>query len=402
MRISTAQIYALGSDAIGRTQSALFDTQQRIASGRRMLVPSDDPIASAQAIVTAQAKSRMERFGANIATATETLSLEESILGDVTDALTEIRTLAVRAGSGSLADADRASLATELEGRLVQLVGLANSMGADGSYLFSGFQLHTPPFTKVSGSYVYNGDQGQRELPVADGRDIPISDGGQDLFAAVKTGNGIFAARAAATNAGSGLIDTGSVINPAALSGHTYRLQFAVAAGVTTYDVLDVTTATTVSAGNAYTAGSAITVSGMQVTVSGAPATGDQFTLAPGGRQSVFATVQNLIATLRIPGGTTAGRTAIANGVSVALQDLTHAQDAVLTTRASLGARLQELDTLASGNDERSLQYNTTLSQLQDLDYNQALSDFSRQQLALEAAQKSFLQVSGLSLFSFM
>jgi flagellar hook-associated protein 3 FlgL len=402
MRISTAQIYALGSDAIGRAQSALFETQQKIASGQRMLTPSDDPVASAQAIVTTQAKSRVERYGANVTTATETLSLEESVLGDVTDALTEIRTLAVRAGSGSLADADRASLATELEGRLAQLVALANSTGADGSYLFSGFQLHTPPFAKVSGSYIYNGDQGQRELPVADGRDMPISDSGQDLFAAVKTGNGVFAARAAAINAGSGLIDTGSVTNPAALSGHTYRLQFAVAAGVTTYDVLDVTAATTVSAGNAYAPGSAITVAGMQVTVSGAPATGDQFTLAPAGRQSVFATVQNLIATLRTPGGTTAGRTAITNGISVALQDLTHGQDAVLTTRASLGARLQELDSLASSNDERSLQYDATLSQLQDLDYNQALSDFSRQQLALEAAQKSFLQVSGLSLFSMM
>ena len=402
MRISTAQIYALGSDAIGRAQSSLFATQQRVASGQRMLTPSDDPVGSAQAVVTAQAKSRIERFGANIMTATEGLSLEESILGDVTDVLTEIRTLAVSGGSGSLSDADRANLATALEGRLAQLVGYANTRGADGSYLFSGFQLDAEPFAKVNGSYVYNGDQGQRELAVADGRDIPVSDSGHALFAAVPTGNGSFAATAAATNAGGGLVDAGSVVNPAALTGHTYRLQFAVASGVTTFDVIDVTTATTLSTGNAYADGGAITVAGMQVTVSGAPVTGDRFTLAPAGRQSAFTTVQNLVAALRTPGATTAGRTAIANGVGVALQNLSNAADAVLTTRAEIGSRLQELDALAAGNDAQLLQYDATLSRLQDLDYNKALSDFARQQLALEAAQKSFLQLSGLSLFDYL
>jgi flagellar hook-associated protein 3 FlgL len=79
------------------------------------------------------------------------------------------------------------------------------------------------------------------------------------------------------------------------------------------------------------------------------------------------------------------------------------------TRRASEGAetsawwaRLAELESLSSGNDARSLQYDAQLSQLQDLDYNRAMSDFARQQLALEAAQKSFLSVSGLSLFKYL
>jgi flagellar hook-associated protein 3 FlgL len=67
-----------------------------------------------------------------------------------------------------------------------------------------------------------------------------------------------------------------------------------------------------------------------------------------------------------------------------------------------MGAGLRELETLAAGNEGQQLLHDQTLSRLQDLDYNAALSDFARQQLALEAAQKSFMQVVGLSLFDYL
>jgi flagellar hook-associated protein 3 FlgL len=140
----------------------------------------------------------------------------------------------------------------------------------------------------------------------------------------------------------------------------------------------------------------------MQVGIAGTPAAGDAFTLEPAPRQSVFATVQDLVATLRAPATTTGEKTKLANGIGAALQNLTQAQEAVLTARAGLGARMRELDSLSSANDARLLQYESTLSRLSDLDYSKALSDFARQQLALEASQKSFLQVSGLSLFSYL
>ena len=61
-----------------------------------------------------------------------------------------------------------------------------------------------------------------------------------------------------------------------------------------------------------------------------------------------------------------------------------------------------ELDSAGGANEDRGLQYAQSLSQLQDLDYSRALSDFSRQQLALDAAQKSFVKISGLSLFNYL
>jgi flagellar hook-associated protein 3 FlgL len=404
MRIATSQVYSLGADAISRAQTELFATQQRIASGQRMLNPADDPVGSAQAIVTAQSKNRVERFASNITTANEQLSFTESILGDVTDALTDLRTLAVSAGGGALSDADRASIATEIEGRLKSLVGLANSKAADGTYLFSGFKVDAQPFALVAGTYTYMGDQGQRELAVSDGRDMAVTENGSALFDAVVTGNGSFVTSAAAGNAGSGTIDVGSVYDTSRLTGHDYQLQFSVLAGSTTFNVVDLTAggANVPPANRAYTSGSEIQFDGIQVAVSGAPANAAAFNVGSSTRQSVFTTIQNLVSALRVSGNTQAGKATIAGGISAALQNLTQASEAVLTTRAGVGARLAELESLSAGNDARSLQYDTQLSQLQDLDYNKAMSDFARQQLALEAAQKSFLSVSGLSLFKYL
>ena len=402
MRISTSQIYTQGAEAIAKAQTELFANQQRIAAGKRMLNPADDPVASAEVVVVGQSAARVGRFAANIVTANENLAYNDSVLGDVDNLLVELRTLAVKAGAGTLSAADRAGLATELQGRLDQLVGLANSRGSDGGYLFSGFAVGAQPFVLTGGSYVYNGDQGTRSITVADGRDLEISVSGEDLFNAVRTGNGTFRASAGAANTGNGTLDAGSVADAALVDGHRYQLTFSVTAGITTYDVTDLTTSTTVSTANAYTSGSSVTVAGMQVAISGAPAAGDTFTLEPAPRQSVFETVQDLVAALRAPATTAAEKAKLTNGLGAALQNLGQAQEAVLTARAGLGARMRELDSLSSANDSRLLQYESTLSRLSDLDYSKALSDFARQQLALEASQKSFLQVSGLSLFNYL
>jgi flagellar hook-associated protein 3 FlgL len=403
MRISTAQIYDRGVDGIERQQSTLSRTQMQISSGKRIGTPSDDPVGAAQSVALTQAKNRVAQYGANIDTAKDALAQNDSVLGQIGDVLQSVRTLAVNAGNPALNDRDRASLAADAAGKLQELLTLANTRDGDGRYLFSGFASATQPFAAdASGAIAYSGDQGQRTLEVAPGRSLPVAYNGSAALMQVKSGNGSFAATPAAGNAGSGVISAGTVTNPALLPGDSYQLKFNVVAGATTYDVLDVTTGATVSAGNAYSSGAAIAVAGMQVAVSGAPVAGDSFMVAPSSSQSVFQTVRDLIATLGTVTGSTAGNAKLQNGLNGALTNIDQALDHVLAERADAGAGLHELDTLSTGNADRALQYDQTLSRINDVDYNQALSDFARQQVALDAAQKSFAKVSGLSLFAYL
>ena len=154
--------------------------------------------------------------------------------------------------------------------------------------------------------------------------------------------------------------------------------------------------------------GNAISFDGLQIDISGTPAyggsppVGDKFTVNPSSNQSLFKTVENLIAVLKAPVITPTDSARLSNGLSIALQDLDKGLDHILINRASVGSRLQEVDSLQSIGSDLSQQYQQTLSQLQDVDFAKAISNLNQQQAYLEAAQKAFNKVSGLSLFNYM
>jgi flagellar hook-associated protein 3 FlgL len=156
-------------------------------------------------------------------------------------------------------------------------------------------------------------------------------------------------------------------------------------------------------AGVPYTSGSAISYNGWSTSIKGAPQAGDTFTVQPSINVDIFKTLGDLIAQLEKPiQGGTATTTQLGNSISTAIQNFDQALQNVLTVRASVGTRLQELDSVESTGADLQLQYQQTLSGLQDLDYTKAATDLARQKVALEAAQLSFTKVQGLSLFNFM
>ncbi len=399
MRISTSTIYNANISLLNQQQAQLLHTQQQISTQRRILTPADDPIASARALDVSQADASNSQYATNRNAALHSTSMSEGVLQSVTSLLQDVRTIAVNAGSGALNNSDKLTLATDLSGRLEELLALANSTDGVGNYLFSGFQGRTLPFANSSTGVQYQTDDGQRMIQVSSSRQLAASDSGADIFMRVKNGNGTFIAQAASANVGSGIASSGAVTNPALLTGNNYQVTFSVAAGVTTYGVTNTTPGALVpvpvAAGTPYVSGQLISFDGLQLDVTGAPASGDVFTVAPSTNESIFTTISNLITALKTPSSP-------GGAIATAINGLDRGLDNVLTVRALLGTRLNELDALQSAGENIGLQYKQTLSQLQDVDYNKAISDLTQQKTSLEAAQKSFLAVSGLSLFNYM
>jgi flagellar hook-associated protein 3 FlgL len=52
--------------------------------------------------------------------------------------------------------------------------------------------------------------------------------------------------------------------------------------------------------------------------------------------------------------------------------------------------------------DQMLLQFKTTRSDVEDLDYTEAVTRLNRDQIALQAAQSSFAKISQLSLFQYI
>ena len=421
MRVSSGMIFDAGVSSINRQAASLLHVQQQVASGQRILTPSEDPVAAARALEVSQSSDVVAQFKRNQDSAMSALGLQDAQLSSASDLLGRIRELAVQAGNTNLSTTARAGIATELRSHFDELVGIANATDGNGQKMFSGFMGDTTPFggsvdnILAGNEIVYQGDDGQRKLQVSPSRFIEVSDSGNDVFKRIKNGNGYFTADYAGGNAGTGVLTSGAVTNPAAWNATTSKnvdIRFTVALGVTTYDLVDTVSGTTLAAARAFQPGQPIVLSaqgaespfdlGASVTISGAPADGDSFSIAPSSSQSVFVTLANLVGTLETPIGTPAANTKFLNDINVALTNIDQANQNVLRIRAGVGSRMNEVQSLGNLTDSLSLQYQKALSNLQDVDYTKAVTDLTRNQINLQAAQQSFAKISQLSLFNYI
>lgn len=88
--------------------------------------------------------------------------------------------------------------------------------------------------------------------------------------------------------------------------------------------------------------------------------------------------------------------------VSSSLDDFDAVMENISLKRSAIGARLNAIDSQVEANEEVVFQSKKLLSDIQDLDYTEAISRLNLQQVALEAAQQSYVRVQGLSLFNFL
>lgn len=304
MRVSTNTIYQTGIDKITSLQSQQAKLQLQIGTGKKALSPSDDPVGTASALQIQYAQGINNKFGDIRQAAEIKLNTLDSNLKNVTDLLLSTQSTLVSAGNATYTNADRASLAAELQGQLDSLKGLANAQDAGGNYLYSGFETSVTPFTVTPTGATYAGDSNQQMLQVDTQRQMAMNVPGDQVFQA--NGNDLFKA------------------------------------------------------------------------------------------------YQDFITLLKTPISNTAQQTAYTAGLATAIDSFKSGLDTVLNTRATIGYNLKELDSLDSAGADKSLLYSQTLSKLQDLDYSSALSDLSKNQTILEAAQKSYVQTTSLNLFQYI
>jgi len=404
MRISTASFYEQSKNAMGSLQTSLLRMQQQIGAGSKLLKPSDDPVAATQALATQRSIAMNSQYAASRTHAAQTLTLEESTLQGATMVLQDAKGLLVQAG-GTLNDADRANIAASLQASLDRLQGLANTDDGNGQFLFAGFKSGTAPFVRqADGSVSYAGDQGQRLSQVDALQQMAASDDGRSIFLSVQDGAG-YVSSASAGNTGSGVVGSAVALDAGnAGYGQDFVISFPTAS---TYQVDSVpASATPLVPPSAYKPGDGIEFGGLRVSLSGAPAAGDSFSVATAKNAGtdVFAALGDAIKALKTPmdNGGAPAQARMLNALATANRKLTNAHDNVLTVRASVGSRLQELDALDSTGDTRMLNDKVALSAVQDLDYASAISEFYERQTALQASQQVFAKVQKISLFNYL
>ncbi len=412
MRISTSLFQQRGLNGILDQQAGLVDIQSKIASGRRISSPSDDPSGSVQIIRLSQAKSVTEQYIRNSDSALNRLQLEENTVKGVEDTLVRVRELAIQSANSILSNQDRKAIAAELRQQLQGLLGLANTQDASQEYLFAGNQVSTRPFTQLAASnIVYNGDQGQRAIQISSGQQINDSDTGLAVFMDIVNGNGSFFVEDSPANSGAGIIDPGQVFDASAYVADDYTISFVTnASGNLGYNVVGAAGGQLIPPlpqdpilnAPDYEDGAAIRFNGLETKIEGNPASGDLFNIRPSVKQDLFSTIADLATALETVVQDPSQRTKMQNKISASIVDLDRAMNKMSEIRSNIGARLNLIEDRTATNESFLLDITATLSDVQDLDIISAASELQQRLSSLEASQAAFVRIQGLTLFNFI
>ncbi|QEW32723.1 flagellar hook-associated protein FlgL [Erwinia billingiae] len=183
MRLSTAQIYDQQMRGISTSQASWLKVGEQLSSGKRVVNPSDDPVAAAQAVVLGQAQAQTSQYSTARGFATNNISQEETNLQQVTSVIQQAQTVVVAAANGTLSDDDRASYAQQLTGIRDQLLNLANTTDGNGRYMFAGYQTDKAPFTQdANGDVTYVGGNTPISQKVDSNRTMVTNHTGSQVF----------------------------------------------------------------------------------------------------------------------------------------------------------------------------------------------------------------------------
>ncbi|OZG73851.1 flagellar hook-associated protein 3 [Hahella sp. CCB-MM4] len=412
MRISTHQLFNRGLDNILDVNAQLQKTQLQISSGKRVLTPSDDPVASTRILQINQELALLGQYQSNINLAQNRLELEDGLLGSVSDVIQRLKELTIQAGDGSQNADDKKFIAEEVQQRLGQLVGIMNSKDPSGEYIFGGYQGKQEPFQlNEAGAYVYVGDEGQRLVQIDAAVTVAASDNGKDIFVNVASENNTFYTQASPRNTSEppAVITQGQMIDQE-LYDEFYPEDMVIVFNDETdvtparpnYSIVQKSDGKPVLSNQVYTSGDPISANGIQVEIIGSPQPGDVFFVQSSEKQGLLTTVERLAAGLEDYQDTPEGRQILTDLIDSTLANLTNAETKLLEKRSELGARLNTIESIDALQGDVEVHTKEVLSELQDVDMAEAVSRLSFQNLILQAAQQSYTQVTNLSLFDLL
>lgn len=382
MRVTDRQQVDALLRGIQGIQRNIGDRQEQISSGKRVNRPSDDPAASERINQFRNVLRTTEHRLNTVNEGIGRLNLSDSVLEQAGNTVQRAKELALNMASDTNTSVERRNAAQEVQQLILGLAGIANTQ-LNGRFVFAGSQTKTEPF--VPGS---------------------------------STGS------ASATNGGGAGVGV-SVASAPALQPDAYQIQFT---SLTQFDVLNLTTNQTVSSGNTYVSGATFSFDGLDVTITdggGPPAAGDQFFVRVGYTyQGDGAGVEVEVGDGRtvasnVPGdqifsGPTVDLfqnlqdfhqalvTNDASGIQAAIGQFDQALSQVNDARATIGARVNRLDTIKDGLDLLSVNTQTLRSDFEDADIAQVASDLATLQNTLEASMSTLARQFQTNLLDFI
>lgn len=402
MRISTQQLFNRGLESIQDVTAQQQKTQLQLSTGKKILSPADDPVASTRILELNQELEINKQFQRNVELAEGHLNLQDDLLGGINTVVQRVRELMITAGNGALGKSDLSAISAEVKERLDQLAGLLNSQDASGEFLFSGFQGGTQPFQKnISGAYVYEGDEGKRFVQVEPNVTIATTQNGKQIFQDIPVDKNTFYTEASPRNQAvpPASITSGKVIDQELYDAFYPSDMVVTFNSANQYSITDKSTGRALLSNQTYAPNDAISINGVQFEITGSPVAGDAFFVESSSKQGLLTTVEKFIYTLDSFDPSVEGRAVFDANLASSISNLDNAETSLLESRSQIGARLNTIETTAEQLKDVEVLTKEILSKLESIDYAETVSLLSIQQFTLEAAYSSYSRITSLTLF---
>ncbi len=174
---------------VNAQRSRLSVLQERLASGKRINRPSDDPNGAEAVIKLRTSQSEIKQFQRTAQTANQKLTAADDSLSGYENLLQRVRTLVGQGMSDTASQTAKNALATEIESLRGRILNVANSKYGD-DYLFGGTRQNAPPFdpttaapagTPAAPQYIQI-EPGTNALPVGVTAETVFADATSNIF----------------------------------------------------------------------------------------------------------------------------------------------------------------------------------------------------------------------------
>lgn len=408
MRVTTNLLFEKNFRAINANQSDLARVQEQLATGKKLLRPSDDPVGSAQIIRLTEDVNKIKQYQRKIDLAMNDLSAQDTALQSVQTLMNRARVLTVQSGNGILTEADKFAITEEIKQIRNQTLDLMNSQDSLGNYIFAGFQSETPAFefieTLNENHVQFKGDDGANQIRISDSVTIQTTSSGQTVFNDVLarlgfqnlTVNGATVNKFNINNQDDFDVfhrNNFDTINPA---NNQFQLELTAANELTLINQGTGQTLDTYEFSN----GGTTTIHGIEVNLSDVQV-GDSvsFELETPKKQNIAQTLHNFAIGLSDP---TLSDGEVRELITDTLVGIDNAMFQLGKESSSLGGRMNIAQSVKQSLFDDLVSTESALSTVQDLDYAEASAEFSQQETAINAALQSYPLLTRLSLFDYL
>jgi flagellar hook-associated protein 3 FlgL len=183
MRVTEGMIYNSANQSLGNTLSVLNSMTEKVGSTKQLNRPSDNPADVRSAVQLRDVLAELNQFSRNIDTASGRVQAMDDAMASVGEVIQRANELAISGANSSLGASDRAAMGQEIS-QLIEQIGQDAGTKFEGSYVFSGFKVNTPPYAVTGAGTlgVYQGDRGVVIARIGQASTMQVSVAGDEVF----------------------------------------------------------------------------------------------------------------------------------------------------------------------------------------------------------------------------